>query len=184
MGSLGDLLDKLPFFQDGLPEGMNVDDREIVKIESMIQSMTKKERLNVSLFDKQPTRIERVAQGCGRKVKEVRDLLDRFKGVRDMMGNIGAQAGMLSKIPGMRQLAMAKKLKNAMGTGGVPGMPGLPGMPGMPAGPMGNLTGEMLQAAVADGGGFSSRKAPSASSKAKAKSKRKQAKKSRKKGRK
>ena len=25
MGSLGDLIDKLPFFQDGMPEGMNVE---------------------------------------------------------------------------------------------------------------------------------------------------------------
>lgn len=184
LGSLGDLLDKLPFFQDGLPEGMNVDDREIIKIESIIQSMTRQERLDVSLFDAQPTRIERVAKGCGRKVKEVKDLLDRFKGVRDMMGNIGAQAGMLSKIPGMRQLAMAKKLKGALGSGGMPGLPGLPGMPGLPGGAMGDLTGEMLQAAVADGAGLGGRKTRSATSKAKAKSRRKQQKKSRKKSRK
>ncbi|MCP4606826.1 MAG: signal recognition particle protein [Proteobacteria bacterium] len=186
MGSLGDLIEKLPFFQDGLPEGMNIDDGEIVKIESIIQSMTKKERLDVSLFDKQPGRAERVAKGSGRQEKEVKDLIDRFKGVRDMMGNIGSQAGMLSKVPGMKQLAMARKLKSAMGSGGVPGMPGMPGipgMPGMPAGAMGDLGDEMLQAAVAEQSVNAGRKSRSASSKAKAKAKRKQSKKSRKKGR-
>ncbi len=180
MGSLGDLIDKLPFFQDGLPEGMNIDDKELVKIESIIQSMTEKERLDVALFDKQPGRIERVAKGSGRQAKDIKDLVTRFKGVRDMMGNIGSQAGMLSKIPGMKQLAMARKLKNAVGS---QDMPGIPGIPGMPAGAMGNLNEEMLQAAVADQGVQSGRKQRSAGSKAKAKAKRKQAKKSRKKSR-
>jgi signal recognition particle subunit SRP54 len=180
MGSLGDLMDKLPFFQDGLPEGMNVDDREIVKIEAVIQSMTKKERQDVALFDKQPGRVERVAKGSGRDVKDVKELVTRFKGVRDMMGNIGAQAGLLSKIPGMKQMAMARKLKSAMGGGN---MPGMPGMPGMPNDLMGGLSQEMLQAAVADQGVGGERKVQSVTKKRKAKAKRKQAKKSRKKGR-
>ena len=50
MGSLKDLVEKLPFFKDGLPEGVNVDDKELVKIESMINSMTKSERANPELF--------------------------------------------------------------------------------------------------------------------------------------
>jgi signal recognition particle subunit SRP54 len=180
MGSLGDLIEKLPFFQDGLPEGMNVDDRELVKVEAMIQSMTKMERVDASLFDKQPTRVNRVAKGSGRTEKEVKDLVQKFKMMRDMMGSIGQQAGMLSKIPGMKQLAMAKKLKGALGNGGMPGMSGMPGMPGMPAG----LGEEMLQAAVADQGAPGSRRGRTQSQKKKIKSKRKQAKKSRKKGRK
>ena len=179
IGSLGDLVEKLPFFQDGMPEGMNVDDRELLKVEAVIQSMTKKERLDVSLFDKQPTRIERVAKGSGRSVKDVKDLISRFNMMRDMMGNIGQQAGLLSRIPGMRQMAMARKMKGPLGSGGMPGMPSVPGMPGMPS----ELGQEMLQAAVADQSVGGSRKARSASVKKKAKAKRKQAKKSRKKAR-
>jgi signal recognition particle subunit SRP54 len=181
MGSLGDLLEKLPFFADGMPDGLNVDDRELVKIESIIQSMTKRERLDVALFEEQPGRVERIARGSGRDVKDVKSLLERFKQVRDMMGNIGAQAGLLSKVPGMKQLAMARKMKGALGGGG--GMPGVPGLPGVPGDAMGGLTGEMLQAAVADQAGSSGRRAQSASKKAKAKRKRKQAKKARRKGR-
>jgi signal recognition particle subunit SRP54 len=101
--------------------------------------------------------------------------------MKDMMGNIGQQAGLLAKIPGMKQLAMAQKMKGAMGSGG---MPGMPGVPGMPDGAMGTFGQEMLQAAVADRGVSGSRKVRSESFKKKQKSKRKQSKKSRKKGRK
>ena len=156
---------------------MNVDDREIVKIESVIQSMTEKERQDVALFDKQPGRIERVAKGSGREVKDVKELVTRFKGMRDMMGNIGSQAGLLSKIPGMKQMAMARKLKGAMAGGN------MPGMPGMPNDLKGGLSQEMLQAAVADQGVGGDRKVQSVAKKRMAKAKRKQAKKSRKKGR-
>ncbi|MBN2716085.1 MAG: signal recognition particle protein [Deltaproteobacteria bacterium] len=181
MGSLSDLMEKLPFFQDGMPDEVkNMDGTELVKIESIIQSMTKMERLDVSLFDKQPSRVARVAKGCGRQVKEVESLLERFKGVRDMMGAIGKQAGLLSKIPGMKQMAMAKQMKNAMGGGGMPGMPGLPGMPGFPG--MENFSEEMLQSAVAGAPG--TRKTQSGKEKVRNKQKRKSAKQARKKARK
>ncbi len=180
MGSLGDLLEKLPFFQDGMPEGMNVDDREILKIEAIIQSMTKKERLDVALFDKQPGRIERVANGSGRQLKEVKDLLERFKGVRDMMGNIGSQAGLLSKVPGMKQMAMARKMKSAMGGGGMPGM--IVERERVAEGKSVDLGGRR-NTTKTDRGTQGGRKTRSASGKAKAKAKRKQSKKNRKKSR-
>ncbi len=44
MGSLKDLFEKMPFFGGGLPEGVNLDDQELVKIEAMISSMTREER--------------------------------------------------------------------------------------------------------------------------------------------
>ena len=50
MGSLKDLFEKLPFFGGGLPEGVNLDDRELVKIEAMISSMTREERTNPQVF--------------------------------------------------------------------------------------------------------------------------------------
>ena len=46
MGSLKDLVAKLPM-QDMLPEGANLDDRELLKIKAMIDSMTKKERQGI-----------------------------------------------------------------------------------------------------------------------------------------
>jgi signal recognition particle subunit SRP54 len=50
--------------------------------------------------------------------------------MKQMIGNVGQNMGMLGKIPGMKQFGMAKNLKKAMAGGGFPGMPGM-GMPGM-----------------------------------------------------
>ena len=59
MGSLKDLFDKLPFFPGGLPEEVNLDDRELTKIEAMISSMTAEER-------REPDRLRRHLVGGGR----------------------------------------------------------------------------------------------------------------------
>jgi signal recognition particle subunit SRP54 len=50
-----------------------------------------------------------------------------------MMSGLGQNLGMLGKVPGMKQMAMAKNMKKMMAGGGMPGFPGMPGMgiPGM-----------------------------------------------------
>lgn len=149
MGSLTDIFDKMPFFPDGLPDGVKLDDRELVKIEAMINSMTKLERSRPDVFDREPTRIDRVAGGAGRKTEEVKELLQKFTWMRDLMGNIGQQAGLLGKIPGMKQLAMARKMRDVVKMQGG----------GLGDGnPMGGLADSMLEAAVAaqPGGGGAS----------------------------
>ena len=146
MGPLKDIFEKLPFFPDGMPEGANLDDKELVKAEAIVSSMTREERVHTELFQKQPSRLVRVAKGSGRDEREVAELLERFSMMRDLMGNIGQSAGMLSKLPGMKQLNMARQMKNAMKGGGFPGLPGMGGgmggfpggFPGMPGG-MGGL---------------------------------------------
>jgi signal recognition particle subunit SRP54 len=60
-------------------------------------------------------RIQRVAKGAGRKPEEaVAELIAKFMMMRDMMGGIGQQAGLLSKMPGAKQLAMARRLRDAV----------------------------------------------------------------------
>src|SRR5215470_2462687 len=165
MGSLKDLFDKLPFFGGGLPEGVNLDDRELIKIEAMISSMTKAERTNPQVFvattwedfvatsgkqakrrraDFNPGRVKRVSRGSGRSEQEVKELLQKFAQMRQMMVQLGASTGLMGKIPGFKQFSQMKKLANMdinalMGAGGGPGgMPmglgesaGLPNMPAM-----------------------------------------------------
>jgi signal recognition particle subunit SRP54 len=143
MGPLKDLFEKLPFFADGMPEGVNFDDNELVKAEAIVSSMTKQERVETELFAKQPTRLVRVARGSGRSEKEVAELIERFSFMRNMMGNIGQSAGMLSKIPGMKQLAGMKRMREAVRMGGLEGLPG-----------MGGMADELLQNLVAQGGAF------------------------------
>src|SRR5690242_10113673 len=50
MGSLKDLFEKMPFFSGGLPEGVILDDKELVKIQAMISSMTAQERARPEVF--------------------------------------------------------------------------------------------------------------------------------------
>ena len=176
MGPLQDLLDKVPFFADSMPEGFQVDERDIGQIKAIVSSMTPQERAKAELFQKQPSRLVRVAKGSGTAEKQVAEILQRFAFMKQMMGSIGSQAGMLGKMPGMKQLAAANRLRDAVKTGGFEGNP-----------MMGNLAEELLQAAVADQGGFGpgTGHAPKrVVSKGKKKSKRKQQKKARRKSRK
>jgi signal recognition particle subunit SRP54 len=135
MGSLKDLVDKLPLggmLPGGLPDNVNLDDKELVRIESMIQSMTRFERKDVYSLIREPSRVDRIAKGSGNKPEAVNELVQKFVFMRQMMTGLGQNLGMMGKIPGMRQMAMAKNMKKMMKGGGMPGM-GLPGMglPGM-----------------------------------------------------
>jgi len=110
LGPLQEVVDKLPFFPDGLPDGMTFDDAALVRIESIIQSMTMAERTNPSLLD--DSRVARVARGAGRTEQEVRELMDRFQGMRQMMSAVGKSPGILGRLPGFKQMAQARALKD------------------------------------------------------------------------
>jgi signal recognition particle subunit SRP54 len=130
MGSLRDLVDKIPMLSGQIPEGTNLDDRELVRIEAMIQSMTRQEKLDPYLLIREPGRVKRIAKGSGQPEPGVGELVQKFLFMKQMIGNVGQNMGMLGKIPGMKQIGMARNMKKAM-AGGMPmGMPGM-GMPGM-----------------------------------------------------
>jgi signal recognition particle subunit SRP54 len=118
MGSVQSLLDKLPGMGDLLPEGQQVDDREFVKLEAMVLSMTKAERKNPDLVEKTKSRKKRIARGSGRSEKEVDDLLGRFKMMKQMMQMIGMQPNMLGRIPGFGNMAKMAQLAKGAGGGG------------------------------------------------------------------
>jgi signal recognition particle subunit SRP54 len=82
-----------------------VEESQIVRVESLIRSMTPDERRQPELIDK--SRARRIARGSGRRSSDVRDLVSRFEQMRDMMSGLGAPGGVLSKIPGMGRLAGA-----------------------------------------------------------------------------
>ena len=135
MGSLKDLVDKLPMgnmFPGGLPEGANLDDKELVRIEAIIQSMSRFERSDPYALVREPGRVKRIARGSGSKEQAVNELVQKFLFMKQMMGGLGQNLGFMGKIPGMKQMAMAKNMRKMMQGGGTPGMGGFPGMmPGM-----------------------------------------------------
>jgi len=102
MGPLREVFSKLPGI-GGLAE--QVDERELVKVESLIQSMTPAERARPETIDK--SRASRIARGSGRRSRDVRELVDRFGQMRQVMGAMGSAGGLLSRLPGMGRLAPA-----------------------------------------------------------------------------
>jgi signal recognition particle subunit SRP54 len=144
MGSLKDLVDKLPLggmFPGGLPKDVNLDDRELVKIEAIIQSMTRLEKGDPYALIREPKRAERIAKGSGTNPEAVAELVQKFLFMKQMMGGLGQNLGMMGKIPGMKQMAQMRNMQKAMagGGGGMPGFPGMGGMPGFPG--MGGMPG-------------------------------------------
>ena len=73
MGSLTDIIGKLPLGQFGLPQGVQVDDREIVRVEAIINSMTAYERENPDCLN--DSRINRIAKGCGQPRQRIMELI-------------------------------------------------------------------------------------------------------------
>jgi signal recognition particle subunit SRP54 len=131
MGPLKEIVGKMPGMSDMLPADADLDDNELVRIEAMISSFTRFERNDPYALVREPTRVARIAKGSGNPEKAVSELVQKFLFMRQMMEGIG-NMGMLGKIPGMKNLKMAKNLRKQMaGGGGMPGMGGFPGMPGM-----------------------------------------------------
>jgi signal recognition particle subunit SRP54 len=139
MGSLKDLVERLPGLGGKMPPGVDLDDKELVRIEAMIQSMTRLEKSDPNSLIREPSRTKRIARGSGCPEEAVTELVQKFLFMKQMMGGMGGDLGMLGKIPGLKNLAMARNVRRAMKSGKMPpgmqmpgmGMPGMPGMPGM-----------------------------------------------------
>ena len=111
MGPLKDVIAKLPM-QDMLPAGASVDDREIVKVKAIIDSMTKKERSGAQNLDQ--SRMRRIARGSGSSEKDVSEMVKKFQGMKKMMGMMGKNmGGLLNKIPGIGKMNQMRQLSQS-----------------------------------------------------------------------
>ena len=130
MGSIKDLLSHIPGI-GGQVDQMDIKGDELVIVESIIQSMTTKERQRPEIIN--TSRRRRIAAGAGRPLEAVNDLLKQFKQMQGMMQGFKKQSGFFGKLKGMRDMKQSMEdLQNA-DAGGMPGMPGMPGgLPGMP----------------------------------------------------
>jgi signal recognition particle subunit SRP54 len=84
MGSLADLLQMIPGMgKMKQMKHLDVDDSELVRIEAMINSMTRKERQNHAIIN--GSRRKRIAKGSGTRVQDVNSLLKNYTQVMKMM---------------------------------------------------------------------------------------------------
>ncbi|MEA4847156.1 MAG: signal recognition particle protein [Clostridiaceae bacterium] len=83
MGPLSSILEMLPGMNQGKLKGMEVDDRELVKVEAIIRSMTKKERQNPDIIN--GSRRKRIAAGSGTSIQDVNRVMKNYEQSKKMM---------------------------------------------------------------------------------------------------
>jgi signal recognition particle subunit SRP54 len=85
MGPLESLMGMIPGLGKAL-KGIQIDERGIVKVEAIIQSMTPEERNNPDIID--GSRKRRIADGSGNSVQSINQLLKQFIAMRKMIKNV------------------------------------------------------------------------------------------------
>ncbi len=83
MGPLSSVLEMLPGMNPSKLKGMEVDDKELVKVEAIIRSMTKKERHNPDIIN--GSRRKRIAAGSGTSIQDVNRVMKNFEQSKKMM---------------------------------------------------------------------------------------------------
>ena len=100
MGSIKSIISMIPGVGDKLKD-VDVDEKQFVRIQAMITSMTKAERSKPSIIN--PQRKRRIAAGSGTKVEDVNKLLRQFEQMQKMMKQLGGKGGKNKKM--MKRLA-------------------------------------------------------------------------------
>ncbi len=83
MGPIKDLLKMIPGFGQINIDDANIDEKAMVHVEAIIQSMTLEERRNPDILN--GSRKKRIAKGCGRTIQEINKLLKQFEEMKKMM---------------------------------------------------------------------------------------------------
>jgi signal recognition particle subunit SRP54 len=86
MGPLDQLISMIPGAQSKMLKGIQVDDSQLIRIEAMINSMTRHERQRPQIID--GSRRRRIANGSGTSVQDLNQLLKQFKMMQKMMKNV------------------------------------------------------------------------------------------------
>ena len=118
MGSMTKLLGMLPVANSGANSGAmkkqleQFDEGELVKTQSIVQSMTPMERRDPKVLN--GSRRSRIANGSGRQVSDVNSLVERFSQAQKVMKQMRTGKGGMQLPPGMQM---------------PPGMPNMPSLP-------------------------------------------------------
>jgi len=87
MGNINEIMNMIPGIPGKMKNKVNMDERQIIWTEAIINSMTEKERKNPQIIN--GSRRSRIASGSGRSVQEVNQLLKQFTEMQKMMKKYG-----------------------------------------------------------------------------------------------
>ncbi|HEV8539038.1 MAG TPA: signal recognition particle protein [Bacteroidota bacterium] len=102
MGSLQQLVGMIPGM-NRLPANAGLDDGALVRVEAIIQSMTREERQKPHIIS--GTRRRRIANGSGTSIQEVNKVLKQFGEMQKMMKKLGRGGNMQRMMRGMKMPA-------------------------------------------------------------------------------
>jgi signal recognition particle subunit SRP54 len=165
LGPMKKVLGMMPGMSQ-MTSSLDVDEREMNRLEALFTSMTPRERLQPQILDM--SRRRRIARGSGQEVGAVNELLKRFKGMKMMMKQLnkmglGSMLGGKAKREALRDLSPTGELAAPAG-GGLGGLFGGFGRGGASPDPsaLGGLFGSgprpMGSSATRKSGGKSKRK--------------------------
>jgi len=86
MGPLESILEMIPGMGGKMMRGLEIDEKAMVRVEAVINSMTKEERQKPHIID--GSRRKRIAQGSGTSVQSVNQLLKQFFMMQKMIKNV------------------------------------------------------------------------------------------------
>ncbi|MDX9924543.1 MAG: signal recognition particle protein [Ignavibacteriaceae bacterium] len=90
MGSLKSILGMIPGLSSSI-KNADVDDNQLVKVEAIVQSMTRKERMNPKILN--GSRRKRIAIGSGTSIQDVNRLIKQFADMQKMMKMLNGKGG-------------------------------------------------------------------------------------------
>jgi signal recognition particle subunit SRP54 len=137
LGPMKKVLGMLPGMGD-IAKQINIDDKQMNRLEALFTSMTPRERLQPDVLDM--SRRRRIARGAGQEVAAVNELLKRYKDMKLVMKQMG-KMGLASQLGAKQKEAALRQ----MGAGGAAGAP--------EAGGGGGLLGGMFGGGMFGGGG-------------------------------
>ena len=106
MGNIKDLMGMIPGMGKAM-KGLEIDDDSFKPVEAIIRSMTPKERQNPDIIDGR--RRKRIADGSGRNITEVNNLMKQFEDMRKMMKQMNKMGGAKAAMGKMMPPGMGKR---------------------------------------------------------------------------
>ena len=106
MGNIKDLMGMIPGMGKAM-KGLDIDDDSFKPVEAIIRSMTPKERQNPDIIDGR--RRKRIADGSGRNITEVNNLMKQFEDMRKMMKQMNKMGGAKAALGRMMPPGMGKR---------------------------------------------------------------------------
>ena len=98
MGNIKSLLSMIPGMERQLRD-VDIDDRQMLRVEAIIQSMTKKERAKPDIIN--GSRKRRIAAGSGMSVEEVNRLLKQYEQMKKMFKQMNSKGSKRRMMRGM-----------------------------------------------------------------------------------